>query len=77
MTPHFRKPQMGPTRISGMSSLDLGQSHLRNPEYSLAREPLAKPVKEEDAAAREIDFDHFFAELLNVLGLDPNGTLPA
>ena len=39
---------------------------------------MSKPVKEEaDAQAREIDFDHFFAELLTALGLDPNGTLPA
>jgi len=59
-------------------SPDFRQSHLRNPEYNLVREPLTKPVKEEeDAAAREIDFDRFFAELLNALGLDPNGTLPA
>ena len=56
---------------------DFAQSHLRNPEYNLVREPLTKPVKEEeDAQAREIDFDHFFSELLNALGLDPNGTLP-
>ena len=42
------------------------------------REPLTKPVKEEeDAQAREIDFDRFFAELLTALGLDPVGTLPA
>ncbi len=41
-------------------------------------EPLTKPVKEEeDAQAREIDFDRFFAELLTALGIDPNGTLPA
>jgi len=33
--------------------------------------------KEEDARAREIDFDRFFAELLTALGLDPNGSLPA
>jgi len=59
-------------------SPDFGQSHLRNPEYNLVREPLTKPVKEEeDAQAREINFDHFFSELLNALGLDPNGTLPA
>ena len=43
------------------------------------REPLTKPVKEEeeeDAQAREAGFDRFFAELLNALGFDPNGTLP-
>ena len=59
-------------------SPDFPQSHLRNPEYNLVREPLTKPVKEEeDAQAREIDFDLFFAELLTALGIDPNGTLPA
>ena len=64
--------------IPGVPSPDLPQSHLRNPEYNLVREPLTKPVKEEeDAQAREINFDRFFAELLNALGLDPNGTLPA
>ena len=36
-----------------------------------------KPVKEEDVQAREIDFEPFFAELLNAPGLDPNGSLPA
>ena len=62
----------------GVPSPDFSQSHLRNPEYNLVREPLTKPVKEEeDAQAREIDFDRFFAELLTALGIDPNGTLPA
>jgi len=59
-------------------SPDFPQSHLRIPEYNLVREPLIKPVKEEeDARAREIDFDRFFAELLTALGIDPNITLPA
>jgi len=62
----------------GIPSPDFGRSHLRNPEYNLVREPLTKPVKEEeDAQAREINFDHFFSELLKALGIDPNGTLPA
>ncbi len=62
----------------GVPSPDFPQSHLRNSEYNLVREPLTKPVKEEeDAQAREIEFDRFFAELLNALGIDPNGTLPA
>ena len=62
----------------GVPSPDFAQSHLRNPEYNLVREPLTKPVKEEeDAQAREINFDRFFAELLTALGIDPNGTLPA
>jgi hypothetical protein len=55
-----------------------GQSRVRNPDTNLVREPLSKPVKEEeDAQAREADFDRFFAELLNALGFDASDTLPA
>ena len=39
---------------------------------------LSKPVKEEeDAQARDSDFDRFFAELLAALGFAANATLPA
>ena len=49
-----------------------GQSRVRNPDTNLVREPLSKPVKEEEGAqAREAEFDRFFAELLAALGLDP------
>jgi hypothetical protein len=42
------------------------------------REPLSKPVKEEeDAQARDSDSDRFFAELLTALGFAANATLPA
>ena len=68
-------PDSGHGAISGFSaepSPDFAQSHLRNPETNLVREPLREPVKEEeDAQAREADFDRFFAELLSALGLDP------
>jgi hypothetical protein len=58
-------------------SPDFAQSHLRNPEINLVREPLSKPVKEEeDAQARDSDFDRFFAELLTALGFAANATLP-
>ena len=73
-------PETTDRAISGFPAVpspDFAESHLRNPEYNLVREPLTKPVKEEDAQAREINFDRFFAELLTALGLDPNGTLPA
>ena len=41
------------------------------------REPLRKPVKEEeDAPGREAILDEFFEELLGALGLDAGGTLP-
>ena len=71
----------GDGAISGLSakpSPDFAQSHLRNPETNLVREPLSKPAKEEeDAAAREIEFDRFFAELLSALGFAANASLPA
>ena len=74
-------PDSGHGAISGFSvkpSPDFAQSHLRNPENNLVREPLSKPVKEEeDAQARDSDFDRFFAELLNALGFAANATLPA
>ena len=74
-------PDSGHGAISGFSakpSPDFAQSHLRNPEINLVREPLSKPVKEEeDAQARDADFDRFFAELLAALGFAANATLPA
>ena len=74
-------PESGHGAISGFSakpSPDFDQSHLRNPEINLVREPLSKPVKEEeDAQARDSDFDRFFAELLTALGFAANATLPA
>ena len=58
-------------------SPDFAQSHLRNPEINLVREPLSKPVKEEeDTQARDSDFDRFFAELLAALGFAANAALP-
>ena len=54
------------------------ESRVRNPDTNLVREPLSKPVKEEEGAqACEVDFDRFFAELLQALGLDADKTLPA
>jgi hypothetical protein len=48
------------------------QSRVRNPDTNLVREPLSKPVKEEeDAQAREAEFDLFFGQLLAALGIDP------
>ncbi|PZO63019.1 MAG: GntR family transcriptional regulator [Paracoccus denitrificans] len=74
-------PETGHGAISGFSpnpSPDFAQSHLRNPETNLVREPLSKPVKEEeDARAREAEFDRFFSELLAALGFAANATLPA
>ena len=74
-------PDSGDGAISGFPakpSPDFAQSHLRNPETNLVREPLSKPVKEEeDAQAREAEFDRFFAGLLAALGFAANATLPA
>ena len=74
-------PDSGHGAISGFTanpSPDFAQSHLRNPETNLVREPLSKPVKEEeDAQTRETDFDRFFVELLTALGFAANATLPA
>jgi hypothetical protein len=74
-------PNSGHGAISGFPanpSPDSAQSHLRNPETNLVREPLSKPVKEEEGAqAREAEFDRFFAELLAALGFAANATLPA
>ncbi|MBC7140383.1 MAG: helix-turn-helix domain-containing protein [Defluviimonas sp.] len=58
------------------------QSRVQNLDTNLVREPLREPVKEEeeeeeDAAARDADFDRFFAELLQALGFLANATLPA
>ena len=54
------------------------KSRVRNPDTNLVREPLSKPVKEEeDAQARDADFDRFFAEVLTALGFAANATLPA
>jgi len=74
-------PDSGDRAISGFStkpSPDFAQSHLRNPETNLVREPLSKPVKEEeDAQARDSDFENFFTELLGALGFAANASLPA
>lgn len=64
-----------PGAISGFSakpSPDFAESHLRNPETNLVREPLSKPVKEEEGAqARAAVSDQVFGDLLDALGLDP------
>uniref|UniRef100_UPI004047B3AE helix-turn-helix domain-containing protein n=1 Tax=Yoonia sp. TaxID=2212373 RepID=UPI004047B3AE len=72
-------PDFGHGAISGFSakpSPDFAQSHLRNPETNLVREPLSKPVKEEEDTRAKVS-DDFFAELLTALGIAANATLPA
>ena len=47
------------------------ESRVRNPDTNLVREPLSKPVKEEEGAqARSAISDQFFGEVLFALGLD-------
>jgi hypothetical protein len=47
------------------------ESRVRNPDTNLVREPLSKPVKEEEGArARSAISDQFFGEVLSALGLD-------
>jgi Helix-turn-helix domain len=54
------------------------ESRVRIPDTNLVREPLSKPVKEEeDAQARDADFDRFYEELLSALGFAANATHPA
>ena len=49
-----------------------GQARVRNPDTNPVREPLSKPVKEEEGArAREANSETFFGELIRALGLDP------
>ena len=48
------------------------ESRVRNPDTNLVREPLSKPVKEEEGAqARAAISDQFFGDVLSALGLDP------
>jgi hypothetical protein len=47
-------------------------SHVSKRDNNLVREPLSKPVKEEEGArARDIVSDDFFEELLSALGFEP------
>lgn len=52
-------------------------SRVRNSDSNLVREPVSKPVKEEeDAQARKIVDEEFFGSLLAALGFDPDEPLP-
>ena len=52
-------------------------SRVRNPDSNLVREPVSKPVKEEEAAgARDGVEEALFGSLLSALGFDPDGPLP-
>jgi hypothetical protein len=52
-------------------------SRVRNPDSNLVREPVSKPVKEEEGAgARDGVDEALFGSLLAALGFDPDGHLP-
>jgi hypothetical protein len=52
-------------------------SRVRNPDSNLVREPVSKPVKEEEGACARDGLDEgFFGSLLSALGFDPDGPLP-
>ena len=52
-------------------------SRVRNPDSNLVREPVSKPVKEEeDAQARDGVDEALFGSLLAALGFDTDGALP-
>lgn len=67
----------GPVSHFGQNPcLKNGDSRVSKWDTNLVREPLSKPVKEEDARARETAFEDFFGKLLTALGFDPDGRLP-
>ncbi|EAQ43670.1 hypothetical protein MED193_12403 [Roseobacter sp. MED193] len=68
----------GPVSHFGQNPcLKNGDSRVSKWDTNPVREPLSKPVKEEeDARARETAFDVFFGKLLTALGFDPDGPLP-
>ena len=52
-------------------------SRVRNPDSNLVREPVSKPVKEEEGAQARDGLDKgLFGSLLTALGFDPDGPLP-
>jgi hypothetical protein len=50
-------------------------SRVRNSDSNLVREPVSKPVKEEEGARDGVDVA-LFGSLLSALGFDPDGPLP-
>ncbi len=65
------------SHFGAIPCLKKGHSRVSKRDTNPVREPISKPVKEEEGArAREEDFEIFFEELLRALGLDPNSDLP-
>jgi hypothetical protein len=60
------------SHFGAIPCLKNGDSRVSKRDTNPVREPISKPVKEEeDARAREAISDEFFEELLRALGLDP------
>jgi hypothetical protein len=60
------------SHFDAIPCLKNGHSRVSNRDTNPVREPLSKPVKEEEGAQqRAIVSDDFFEELLTALGLDP------
>jgi hypothetical protein len=60
------------SHFDAIPCLKNGHSRVSNRDTNPVREPLSKPVKEEEGAQqREAISDDFFEELLSALGLDP------
>jgi Helix-turn-helix domain len=66
------------SRIATDPCPENGVSRVQILDTNLVKEPLSKPVKEEeDAQAREGLSDDFFGKLLKALGIDPDAALPS
>ena len=66
------------SHFGAIPCLKNGDSRVSKRDTNLVREPLRKPVKEEeDAQARDSSFEIFFTELLGALGFAADASLPA
>jgi hypothetical protein len=79
LNPCLKSEHGSVSQIGAIPCLKNDDSRVSNCDTNPVREPLREPVKEEEegAAAREIDFDWFFDELLSALGFDAGAALPA
>jgi hypothetical protein len=83
-TSHVDNPTLCPKSTHGaVSDFDPdpcpenADSRVRNPDSNLVREPVSKPVKEEEGAQARDGLDEgFFGSLLSALGFDLDGPLP-
>lgn len=80
-SPVDRQPPCPETGRGAVSDFDpepcpeTAPSRVRNPDSNLVREPVSKPVKEEEGARDSVD-EALFGSMLSALGFDPKGALP-